>query len=347
MNRNIIHSALFRIIIPIPYGALIYLLLLMVNNTLFTLDELFISVELFFCIGLTYLTFESNRLALITLFARSKLSALVNLVQILVNAGLTLLLVYLALLLYFLTFLGYSSISGFQTEVTFFSLFFGITSILFTALSISYTLLNKKNDQLIFDEETLKEQVQFELETYQAEMNPELLFESLESAIELLDNDVYDAEEHIDQLAMVYRYMLSNRNRETIAVEQEINAANNLISLHNVKYQGLIHLKIELDKWHAQVVPGAIPIILEEIIKSTLITKNRPLNIVLGTEDNYLTLSYKLNDKLNKSQHEEMTIKRLQTAYSFISDLPLVKIQAYGECFYKIPTIDKIAAQAI
>ena len=344
MNKNIIHNALFRIFVPIPYGALIYLLLLAVNNNLPALSESFFSAELFFCIALSYLTFEANRLSLLKLFASSTVSAINNIIQIAVNAGITLVLIYLSLTAYFVYFLGYASISGFGTEIQFFSLFFGITSILYTILSISYKLLNQRNEQLILEEETLKEQVEFELQTYQAEMNPELLFESLESAIDLIDRDIIKAEEFIDELALVYRYMLSNRNKESVSVKEELDAAQKLIRLHNVKHNDLISLSSSISVDSLFVVPGSLPILIEEIVKSNLITEKRPLNIVLAMEDNYLTLSYRMNERLIKNDHEELTIKRLQSAYSFLSDQPLVKVQAYGDSFFKIPLLKEIAA---
>jgi len=340
MKKNIIHSLLFRIFVPIPYGTLIYLLLLIINNNLLIIDESFISSEFFFCIGLSYLSLEVNRLAIITVFKNNKLTLLENLTQMTVNAILTLMVIYFSLMLYFNVFLGYESLSGFNTEVKSFAILFGITSLLYNLLAISYILLNKKNEQLFDDEQTLKEHVQYELENYQAQVNPDLLFESLESAITLIHQDVNHAEEFIDHLALVYRYMLSNRNNETVTIKDEIGATNNLIFLHNVKYGGLIKLRINAQLDSESIIPGSLPLLVEEIIKSNIISDVRPLDITLAQEGDYITLSHKLNERLKKNEYEVITFKRLQIAYSFYTDQPLVKVQAYGEAFYKIPLLN-------
>ena len=242
-------------------------------------------------------------------------------------------------MLYFVVILGYTSLVGLETEVKSFALFFGITSLLYNMLYISYHLLNKRNEQLFDDEETLREQVQFELENYQAEVNPDLLFESLESAITLIHQDVDQAEDYIDQLALVFRYMLSNRNNESITINSEIDAARNLIELHNVRHSNLIKLTPEITDDQLNIIPGSIPLIVEEIIKSNIISSSRPLEIILAMEGDYLTLSHKLNERLTKNKHEQLTFKRLQLAYSYFTDQPLVKVQAYGEAFYKIPIL--------
>jgi histidine kinase len=344
MKKNIIHTALFRIFVPIPYGTLIYLSLLMINNNLLLIDEAFFSAELLFCIALTYLILEVNRLVIITIFKKNNLSALSNLMQVAVNTVATLAVTYFSLMFYFVVFLGYASLTGFDTEVKSFAIFFGITSLLYNMLALSYNLLNLRNEQLFDDEETLKEHVQFELENYQAEVNPDLLFESLESAITLIHQDVDQAEDYIDQLAFVYRYMLSNRNNDYAPINNEISAAENLISLHNVRQNNLISLTSKISSAEINILPSSLPILVEEIIKSNIISAGRPLEIILMLEDNYLTLSHRLNERLVKNTGENLTFKRLQNAYAYFTDQPLIKVQAYGDAFYKIPILTRSAA---
>lgn len=340
MRKNITDTLLFRIFVPIPYGALIYLLLLMINNNLLIINETFISAELFFCIALSFISLEVNRLVLKTVFKKSSGSILENLVQLGVNATITMVVIYYSLMGYFVGFLGYESLSGFATEVKSFAVFFGVTSLLYNMLSISYNLLNKRNEQLFDDEETLKEQVQFEMESYQAQINPDLLFESLESAITLIREDVNKAEDFIDHLALAYRYILQNQTNESATVEKEMEAAKNVLELHNVKHRGLIKLVNTTKGEMGNIIPGSIPLLIDEIVKSSIISKARPLEIVLGREDNYLTLSYKLNERLKKNNRELLTFERLHTAYSFYTDRPLVKVLAYGDAFYKIPLLN-------
>ncbi|MCF6359494.1 MAG: histidine kinase [Cyclobacteriaceae bacterium] len=339
MTKNIIHSLLFRILAPIPYGTLIYLLLLLINNNLLIINESYISTELFFCIGLTYITLEVNRLFSVIIFRKNTLATVSILSQLGLNLAITLVVVYFSLMFYFVGFLGYSSMAGFSNEIKYFSLFLGVTSVLYNMLSISFNLLTKRNEQLFNEEETLKEYVQFELDNYQAQVNPDLLFESLESAITLVHKDAEEAEDFIDHLALAYRYILSNQHNETTTVEREIEAANNILHLHNVRHNGLINFVSNASSTEGQIIPGSIPLLVDEIIKSTLISTTKPLEIVLSKEDNYLTLSYKINERLKKNNHELLTFERLHTAYSYYTEEPLVKVLAYGNAFYKIPLL--------
>ena len=134
MRKNIIDTLLFRVFVPIPYGTLVYLLLLMINNNLLIIDETFISAELYFCIVLAFISLEFNRLLLKFIFKKSEGTLIGNIIQLGVNAFLTIMVIYYSLMAYFVLFLGYESLSGFDTEVKSFALFFGITSLLYNML---------------------------------------------------------------------------------------------------------------------------------------------------------------------------------------------------------------------
>lgn len=346
MTQNIIHSLLFRILVPMLLGALIYLLLLLINNNLFLLNESFISTELFFCIGLTYLVFESNRFATVVFLKKNDLAPVAIFINIGLNLSITIVVVYFSLMAYFIGFLQYGSMAGFSNEIMCFSLFLGVTSLLYSMLSISYNLLTKRNEKLFQEEGTLKEYIQFELENYQAQINPDLLFESLESAIILVHQDPDEAENFIDHLALAYRYILTNEHNETTSIHHEIEAANNLLFLHNVKHGGLIKLTDNTTSIKNTIIPGSIPLLVDEIIKNTLVSENRPLEIIIAQENNYLTLSYKLNNRLTKNNHEILTFERLHQAYSYHTQDSLVKVFAQGNAYYKIPllTLEQFAA---
>ena len=87
------NSILFRVTWPLLFGALIFLLILLLNNNLNQLGTSFFSQELFFTISITYMVFEINRYVIIV---SGKLS----------SVGITLLINILATALVVATALG-------------------------------------------------------------------------------------------------------------------------------------------------------------------------------------------------------------------------------------------------
>jgi hypothetical protein len=61
MKKIFIHNPFFRIIAPLVFGVLVYLLILLVNNDLTEIGKIFNNGELYVCIGLSYLSLEALR----------------------------------------------------------------------------------------------------------------------------------------------------------------------------------------------------------------------------------------------------------------------------------------------
>ena len=103
MTKLFVHNIWFRILSPFFSGVLVYLLILLINDSVLAIQEDFLSQELYVCIGLAFITQESSRLCLI-LFSRFtvfKSFALRIFFQIVIAIVITAILVSLAIYLYF------------------------------------------------------------------------------------------------------------------------------------------------------------------------------------------------------------------------------------------------------
>src|SRR5688572_23221109 len=103
MKRYFIHNALFRIVAPPVYGVLIYLLILLLNNNVTQVNDLFVSQEVYVCIVLTYISFEFMRLIIVLLdkFLKDKHQAIRIPLQFIVTSALSVALVGVCLSSYF------------------------------------------------------------------------------------------------------------------------------------------------------------------------------------------------------------------------------------------------------
>ena len=61
MNRSFVHNILFRLAAPLVAGLLVYLLILLINNSVLGLDKIFSNQELYVTIALSYLAFTAMR----------------------------------------------------------------------------------------------------------------------------------------------------------------------------------------------------------------------------------------------------------------------------------------------
>jgi hypothetical protein len=340
MKKLFIHNPIFRICSAPVFGVLVYLLILLVNNNLKDLTRIFSNQELYVCIGLSYLSLESLRFSIVLLNRTLKGHPFRQraVIQSLASLIISLVVVYAGVFAYFEWVVGFSVSS---TELQIFLVIFGFTALLYNVLYLSNEYLFKENTQLLERENKLREKVEADFAAFKNEINPDLLYESMEAILQTLHHDVQASEEQIDLLAGIYRYQLMNRDKELVTLSEELTALNNLTSLLNHRYGQQIHLSSKPDSPdNSYVVPGSLLAAMDAVVRNTLLSSFAPLKLRLYLEDDgYLVLQHKLNDKLIRHEDSIQSFARIQRVYSFFSDIPFVQVKAYGENYIKFPVI--------
>lgn len=341
MKRYFIHHTLFRVIGPVIYGILTYLLILLINNNVAQINELFSSEEVYISIGLTVLSFESIR-AVIILFSKflpPRYESLRISGQLVLSTAVSLSMVMGSLTLYFTYGLGFS-MGGTQTII--FAVIYAVTALLYNVLYFSNYYLQKENTLKINAEKQQREVLEMEMMEFQNDINPDLLYEGLETVINLMYRNRDAAEEYIDDLASAYRYVLTNRQRELVGLSSELDAAHTIIRLLNERVYNQLRFDVQLNPevLSLQVIPGSLTIVLENIIRNTIISHHEPLVIRCYMEDDeYLTIQTRLNDRLVQHAESTRALARLQKSYKLYSDHPLIQVKAYEENYIKLPLI--------
>lgn len=341
MKKYFIHNPFFRLFAPAVYGILIYMLILLINNNVKQVNEFFSEQEVYICIGLTYLSFESIRMIIVLLdkFLKGKYMSLRLSIQFITTTILSTVIVMIGLSLYFAYIIGFSMANS---QLIGFTVIYSFTAFLYNLLYYSNDYLQRENTLKLTSEKQQREVLEMEMTEFKNDINPDLLYESLENVISLMSKKNDQAEEYIDYLASAYRYVLTNRQRELISLGAEIEAAKNIIRLLNEKYFGQLKLEIGLheDDLSNQLIPGSLPVVMECIVRNTIISTQQPLVIRCYLEDDeYLIVQSKLNDRLIQHTESTLALSRLQKSYSLYSDHPLIQVKAYEENYIKLPIL--------
>jgi len=347
MKRYFIHNPFFRLLAPVVFGVMAYLLILLINNNVNQVNDFFSSQEVYICIGLTYLLFESIRMSILLLnrYWPGRLEYARIPVQSIVSIPFSVSLVFIGLNFYFKYYEGFS-ISTVQLLI--FLIIYTGAALLYNILYFSNHFLHKENTVRIAAEKQHFEVLEMEMLEFKNDINPDLLFESLESLINLMYHDAEEAEEYIDRLATAYRYVLTNRHVELVPLSVELEAARNLVTLLNQKYFGMLQLESSLDEEgdRAMLIPGSLPVIVENLVRNTIVSRFDPLVIRCYLEDDYITIQSQLNDRLMIHSDTELILSRLQKSYALYSDQPMIRVKAYEENYVKLPVIHVATAEA-
>ncbi len=344
MKKIFIHNAFFRLLTPAVFGILTYLLILLINNDLAQLSSTFTNQEVYVCIGLTYLLSEVLRMNVVLLerfFPQVLKSRIIT--QVLGGLVLSIVVISLAISLYFKWVYNFSIA---QSQLIVFNAIYGVASLLYNLLYFSNIYVHKKNARMMENEQIKTEALESELTQFKNEVNPQLLYESLEMLITLIHRNVEESEDYIDHLSSVYRYILSHRKVELSTLRQETRAAQNIVYLLNYQFDDQISLKVNVPGSFEDtpVVPGTFPNLIEMIVRTTIINRFRPLKIELTLEesDGYMVIQHELNDRLSRFDFADNALETIQKSYAFYSDKPVVCVKAYDFSYIKIPLLEEV-----
>jgi two-component system LytT family sensor kinase len=343
MKKIFIHNIIFRVIAPLFYGILVYVLILLVFDSVESLNQNFINEEVLFCIGLTYLMMEILRVQIIILdklLPFNSFKSIRLIVQIIASMLLAIIVASSAVTIYFQYILSFSK---FTTELLTFNVIFVISTGLFNMIYISLAYLNMENNAKLEEEKIKRKNLEYQMRAFNNEVNPSFLYASLETLIGILYQNEEDSEQYIENLSTVYRYILSNKNNELVSLKTEIESSKALLNVLNVKYDNQISLSCNLDeqKSNLLLVPGTVNMLIEKIVGMTIISNRQPMKIKCYLEDDYLVFQVKSNDRL--VQNDRYVTENLTKPYEYFTIRPVIELKAYGDMFVKIPLLDLIS----
>ncbi len=308
----------FRICSPIVSGTIIYLLILLVNNSIEQALGFFISDEYFVCVLLAVIVSEATRFLLKNLssVAQGLSQASKVALTIMTTIGLTSLLVCIGLSGYFRFALGYQP---HISEIQPFIILYSGLSVALAAVYLSHYYISIASAEILMVENQLKEQADANFLKLTRGVNPDLLFETLESLLTHIQDDKIDeADDMIDDFALLYRYTLTKNSQEIVDIHQELKALNSLSRLIN----RLPYRKTSIDhklSIEGDIIPGSLLYIIEKIIKKTIVSNHKVLKINLSREEHSLSISYVPHDKLNHKINND-DLKDLNRTYSLYTD---------------------------
>ncbi|MEM9001559.1 MAG: histidine kinase [Bacteroidota bacterium] len=336
MNRFFIHHPLFRLLAPLFSGTLVYLLILLINNTLGQVKDTFLGQELYVCIGLAYLIQECSRLTLLLFkrLRRPKSFFTKLLLQFMGSMLMSVILVTATMYLYFTAILQYSP-NG--RELLIFNSLFALIALIYVILYMSHQFLYKTNTALMAKEQRTAEYVEKDFLQFKRGINPELLFESLESIMVWMRHDPEAAETLCDHFSEVYRYLLSKKNHELVPIEEEYQIARQLVLLFDHLPYRKLHLG-ELKTSNTLIVPGSLIYLVEKIIRSTIPSEKQMLAIDFFEDATTIGVKYRSSETLRRT----LTLEDLQEVSQKYQYYSTTAVQLYTKSFNKIIQLPKL-----
>lgn len=234
-----------------------------------------------------------------------------------------------------------ASFGGFFKPVFNFS--FSIT--LLYALFVYIKLNNLASLQKVEQQKEIVVNVSAQYESLKNQLDPHFLFNSLNVLSSLIEENQEKAVLFTYSLSKTYRYILDQKDKDLVPLEQELEFAKTYIELLQMRFEDSLIFEIPevIDQQGAKVVPLSLQLLLENAIKHNKATEQQPIVIRIEEHSNgYLVVENNLNKKKILEQRQGIGLSNITKRYSFLTSKP-VKIEQDQHSFkVSIPILTKV-----
>jgi LytS/YehU family sensor histidine kinase len=149
-------------------------------------------------------------------------------------------------------------------------------------------ILNKYKETAAEKELLEKLHLDQEFEQLKQKVNPHFLFNCFNTLSSLITEDKNKAEQFLDELSKVYRYLLRNNADGMSTLENEMKFIESYFKLLKTRYGEAVHLQSEIDLDYSNyLLPSlSLQMLVENVVKHNELSKNKPLTIEIVTKQN-------------------------------------------------------------
>lgn len=212
-----------------------------------------------------------------------------------------------------------------------------IVSLLFHAIYFYKALTESRveEQQIVAKTETAK------YESLKSQIDPHFLFNSLNVLTALISENPEQAEKFTTKLSKVYRYVLEQKNKDLIALDEELAFARTYMELLKMRFENGVIFEIPEKSSNSElkIIPLSLQLLLENSIKHNAASEDHPLIVTITESAGYLTVSNNYNPKTILEKGTKVGLKNIIERYQLLT-LKKVEIEQNKTTFtVKLPLL--------
>jgi len=183
----------------------------------------------------------------------------------------------------------------------------------------------------------------YKYEALRNQLNPHFLFNSFNVLSDLVYDDQAQAVKFIRQLSDLFRYVLDNRDKELVTLEEEMTFLNAYIYLLKTRFGEKLDLKINCAAdASVMIVPMTLQLLVENAVKHNEVSEHFPLTVEIRRNGNAIEVENSRRHKNAGDDSKNTGLKNIAQQYSFFTDREIEIMPAETTFKVRIPLIQKV-----
>jgi two-component system LytT family sensor kinase len=180
-------------------------------------------------------------------------------------------------------------------------------------------------------------------ESLKNQIDPHFLFNSLNVLTSLIDEDPDRAQRFTTSLSKIYRYVLEQKDKELVSVEEELDFAATYMELLKMRFENSVFYEMpqKVSNPEAKVVPLSLQLLLENTVKHNVVSEKKPLYIRIYEDDKFLVIENDLQKKQVLQGRKGVGLQNIVERFNIVTNRKVV-IEENNQTFrVKLPILTK------
>lgn len=175
------------------------------------------------------------------------------------------------------------------------------------------------------------------------QLDPHFLFNSLNVLTSLIDENPHQAQKFTTSLSKVYRYVLEQKNKDLVSVDEELQFAKTYVQLLKMRFEESIVFEIPDTSRNpeAKIVPLSLQLLLENAVKHNTVTESRPLHIKVFEKEGSLVVRNNLQEKQTVKKSSGVGLRNIQQRYGILTDRTVDIVKTESDFSVSLPMLSK------
>jgi LytS/YehU family sensor histidine kinase len=196
-----------------------------------------------------------------------------------------------------------------------------IMSCLVTSSCYIIYLIRRQQQVIIENEQLQAENIRNQFEVLKNQLNPHMLFNSLNTLRSLVRENQDRAQDYIQELSRVLRYTLQGNESQSVTLREEMDFVSAYIFLLKMRFEDNLQFEIDIECNLEDyfLPPMSIQMLIENAVKHNEISNRRPLTITIVTDpEGSLSVSNPIQPKLTAATGTGIGLANLDKRYHLL-----------------------------
>ena len=212
-------------------------------------------------------------------------------------------------------------------------------------LTIYYTFYYYKStrDSQVKEQKKIAGSAAASFDALKNQLDPHFLFNSLNVLTSLIEENPKAATKFTTSLSKVYRYVLEQKNKDLVTLQEELEFAQLYMSLLKMRFEDSIEYNTpqQLENPEAKVVPLSLQLLLENAVKHNMVTPSKRLIITIYEQDGALVVKNNIQPKQVVKKSSGVGLQNIRQRYQLLTDRPVLISELNNEFVVALPLLTK------